>query len=311
VGWLLVGAALAEALVGPRRDPARARALAAVLALHPLLPFASPDGFRAYDLLIDHYRHGDAIKATIKEWVPPHLLPATLAGLPLHLLGIIALVSILPRPNRTQVQGFVLVAAGLLAAHGALRFFLIFAMLAIPTVAANLDRAGQALASWRPRLRLAAVVALVVGSAALVAQAARAARLPRRAAERADYPVRPGRWLAEHAPPHSRLFAPYTGSQWLMWEAPAVGLYIHPHFSFSSEHMLRYVYQLLPKPAAFDEEVRRLDINLALVGMRDESAQLVAHLATSRQWQRVYGDGHYAIFARKVPRNAPLLGATE
>src|SRR5438552_3529655 len=44
VGWLLVGAALAEALVGPRRDRRRARDLALVLLVHPLFPFVSPDG---------------------------------------------------------------------------------------------------------------------------------------------------------------------------------------------------------------------------------------------------------------------------
>src|SRR5438045_3726745 len=53
VGWLLVGAALAEALVGPRRDRRRARDLALVLLVHPLFPFVSPDGLHAYDLLLD------------------------------------------------------------------------------------------------------------------------------------------------------------------------------------------------------------------------------------------------------------------
>ena len=310
LGWLLVGAALAGSLVGPGRDLARARALAAVLLVHPLFPFASPDGLHAYDLMIDHHRYGAVINASIKEWVSPARLPATLAGLPLHLLGIIALLSFLPRPNRTQVQGFVLVAAGLLAAHVAQRFFLVFAMLAIPTVAANLARAGQALADSRLRLRRAAAVALLVGAGALVAQAARVARTFPRAAERADYPVRVGQWLAATAPAGSRLFAPYTGSQWLMWEAPAVGLYIHPHFSFSGAHLVHYL-DLLSHPEAFEAEVRRLDINLVLIGRLDESAQLFAHLHASPDWRRVYGDGNYAVFARRVPGNAPLSPATE
>jgi len=309
VGWLMVGAALVEALV--RRDFGRVRDLAVVLVVHPLLPFLSPDGLRAYDLLVDHYRHGEAIKAIIKEWVPPHRLPATLAGLPLHLLGIIALLSFLPRPNRSQVQGFILVAAGLVAAHGALRFFLVFAMLAIPTVAANLHRAGEALDPRRARWALAGAVLLLAGASALVMQAARLARLPPRAVDRTDYPVRAGRWLAANAPGQSRLFAPYTGSQILMWEAPAVGLYIHPHWSFGGELLLRYVNQLLPDPAAFEAEVRRLDVNLALVGRFDESARLTEHLAASTDWTRVYGDGTYAIFARKVARNRPLFGPTE
>ncbi|HXU80868.1 MAG TPA: hypothetical protein VN914_05690, partial [Polyangia bacterium] len=284
---------------GPRRDGRRARALAAVLLLHPLLPFVSPDGLHAYDLMIDHHRYKRIINATIKEWVSPDRVPATLAGLPLHLLGIIALLSFLPRPNRTNVRGFLLVASGLVAAHLALRFFLVFAMLAIPTVAANLRRAGEAIADRHLRLRQAAAVALLVGAAALMSQTARSARAFPRAAERPDYPVRAARWLAATAPAGTRLFAPYSGSQWLMWEAPAVGLYIHPHFSFSGALLERYLEQLLPHPEAFEEEVRRLSINLALIGARDETTQLLEHLVASPRWKRIYGDGHYAIFARR------------
>jgi hypothetical protein len=311
VGWLMVGAALAEALFGAERDRRRARDLALVLAVHPLLPLIGPDGWHGYDLLIDHFRDRALINALIKEWVRPDVMPATLAGLPLHLLGILALLSFLPRVNRRQVQGFVLVAAGLVMAHGALRFFLAFAMLAIPTVAANLRRAGAALGPQRQRLRTAAAVGLLVGTVALVVPAARAARAQPRAADRADYPVRAGQWLAAHAPAQSRLFGPYSGSQWLMWEAPAVGLYIHPHFSFSGELLRHYVYDLLPHPAAFEAEARRLDINLALVGRRDETGSLAEHLGTSPDWKRVYGDGEFAVFARKVARNRALLDVTE
>jgi hypothetical protein len=43
------------------------------------------------------------------------------------------------------------------------------------------------------------------------------------------------------------------------------------------------------------------------VGLRDESAQLAAHLVGSPDWRRIYGDGNYAIFARRTPMNRALL----
>jgi hypothetical protein len=303
VSWLLVGASLADALVGPRKDRQRARLLFSVFLVQLLFPFASPDGLHAYDVVVDHYRHATVIKELVREWEPPDRMPATLARLPLHLLGIVGLLSFLPRPNRTQVQGFLLVAVGLWMAHGSLRFFLVFAMLAIPTIAANLARAGE---GW-PRARNAAALVLALGSAALVFQAGRWARVPIRVALRPDFPTQAGRWLAGHAPAGSRLFGPYSGSQMLMWEAPKVGLYIDPHFSFSADLLVRYYYQVLPHPETFEAEARRFDINLAMVGRHDETAHLADHLVRSPEWKRVYGDGFYAIFARRVPKNADLI----
>jgi hypothetical protein len=320
VSWLLVGASLADALVGPRKDRQRARELFSLLLVHLLLPFASPGGLHAYGVVIDHYRHATVIKELVREWEPPDRMPATLARLPLHVLGIVGLLSFLPRPNRTQVQGFLLVAVGLYMAHGSLRFFLIFAMLAIPTIGANLARAGEA---W-PRVRTVAALVLALGSAALVFQAGRWARVPIRVvlrpdfptqagrwlAEHApagDFPTQAGRWLAEHAPAGSRLFGPYSGSQMLMWEAPKVGLYIDPHFSFSADLLVRYYYEVLPHPETFEAEARRFDINLAMVGRHDETAHLADHLVRSPEWKRVYADGYYAIFARRVPKNADLI----
>jgi hypothetical protein len=232
-------------------------------------------------------------------------LPATWAGLPLHALGLLGLASFLPKVNRRRVEAFVLFAAGLLLAHGALRFFPVFGMLAIPPVAANLRRIALP-----PRARVwrtVATAALLVGASALLVPAARLARRAPWVEGRSNFPVQAARWLGGHAPPASRLFGPYTGSQFLLWEAPAVGLYIHPHFSFDGEHLIRFVRQILPDPQRFEAEVRRFDVNLALVGRFDETGQLAAHLAAAPDWKLVYGDGTYAIYARRHPKNEALL----
>lgn len=306
IGWLLIGAALAEALFGEARDRALVRPLIAALVVHPLLPFLGPEGLRAYDLVIDHARYSGAIQRLIKEWLPPDREPATIAQLPLHVLGLIGLVSFLPRPNRRQVGGFIVFAAGYYSAVSAQRFLLLFGLLALPVIAGNLERTLPLLA---PRVARLALAILVAGGIALVAPAVFAARRMPHAADQKGFPAQASAWIGAHAPPRSRLFMPYTGAQWLMWRAPQVGLYITPHFSFGSDHMVRFFEEILPRPDRFEAEVRRLDINLALADLVGESKALSAHLAAAPDWPLVYFDGFYALHARRVPANEALIAA--
>jgi hypothetical protein len=304
--WVLVGAELAEALFGEDRDRRRARVLALALVAHPLLGFASPEGPRIYSFIYEHYRYGAQIKRLIREWQPPEREAATLAQLPLHLLGILGLISFLPRPNRRQVGGVVVFVAGLWLAYGAQRFLLLFGLLALPVVAGNFGRVAPLLPPWPRRLLAGAFVA---AAAALLAPAAVAARRIPHAANQPDYPSKPAAWIAAHAPPGSRLFMPYTGSQWLMWlAAPKVRLYIHPQLTYSPLHMIRFFGDVLPHPARFEEEVRRLDITLAMPDLVGEMPALQAHLDGARdEWALVFFDGFHALYARRVPANQALI----
>jgi hypothetical protein len=302
--WLLVGAALAESLFGEERDRGLARALALALAAHPLLALASPEGVRVYTFVIEHYRHSADIKRLIREWQPPDREAATVSQLPLHVLGLVGLASFLPRPNRRQVGGFLLFAAGAVMAYGAQRFMVLFGLLAVPVVAANLSRLAPLMGRWPARV---AAGVLLVGGVALETPAVLAARRVPHAALQDGYPAQASAWIAAHAPAQSRLFMPYTGSQWLMWRAPQVKLYIHPQLTYGSAHLVRFFDEILPPPARFEEEVRRFDINLALVDLVGESGALQVHLDGSPEWVPVYFDGFYALFARRVPANEALL----
>lgn len=307
VAWVLVGAALGEALWGRARDRALARRLALVLGLLLLAPFAGPEGIHAYDLVIEHLRWGAFFKRAIQEWVPPERLPATLGQLPLHVLGMLGLASFLPRPNRREVQAFLLLAAGLAFAHGASRFLLLLGLLSIPGTAANLARAAAALP---PRLAFARPVlgaAALVAAAALLAPLARATRATPAAADRVDFPVKAARWLGRHAPPGTRLMAPYTGSQWLMWEAPQVQLYIHPHLTYGGALMARYFGEIWPRPSRFEEEARRFEVGLALVDTMGESGPLFGHLTGAPHWRLIYLDDFFAIYAADREANRALV----
>jgi hypothetical protein len=191
-------------------------------------------------------------------------------------------------------------------AYGAQRFMLLFGLLALPVVAANLGRLQPLAARWVWVVRAAAAVLLIAG-AALLAPAALAARRVPHAREQRGYPADAAAWIAAHAPPATRLFMPYTGSQWLMWLAPQVRLYIHPQLSYGSEHLVRFFDEILPNPARFEAEVRKFDINLALVDLVGESPALHAHLDSSAEWAPIYFDGFYALYARRVPANEALI----
>jgi hypothetical protein len=316
VGWIIVGASLADALFGAERDRRRALGLLLVLLAHPLFPLCGLDGLRSYDQVIDHLRFGRAIKKYIVEWRPPAEAAASLSQLPLHALGLIGLASFLPRPNRRQVGGFLLFLTGLALAHGSQRFLLLFGLLALPPVAGNLRRFASALAwpqlaSGRSRIPgRAGAAALMALGIVLYTPAVLAARRCPAARDQLGFPISASRFIAAQAPQGSRLFMPYTGGQWLMWQAPRVPLYIEPNFTFSTAHFLHFFQEVLPHPERFEEEVRRLDINLALVDLVGESAALHPYLDRSPDWALVYFDGFYALYARRTPRNQPLIAAS-
>lgn len=306
MGWVVLGAALADALFGPDRDPAFARRLLPIMALHPLFPLCGPDGLRGYDLFFDHLRHGKDIGRFISEWHPPALIPASVAQIPLHVLGVVGLLSFLPRANRARPGAFLQFAAGLYLGHTAERFLMVFGLLAIPPVAANLTRLARALPARGRRLRIAATAVFLLGATAAFADTVYYTHRRPASRDRPDQPIKAARWLKDHAPPGSRLFHGYDGVQWLMWEAPNVGLYITPHYSFDSDFMVRFLTRVLHKPEGFVAELDRLDVNLVLVRM-GQMPPLRTHLDGAADWRLVFFDGYFSLFARDVPRNRELL----
>lgn len=300
VAWVLVGAATAEAWLGANRDPVRGRVLLAMLLIHLLLPLATPYGTGVYRVVLEHMRHGEFIKRAVVEWRPLDELPASTAHLPFHVLGILGLLSFLPRCNRRRVEGFLLFLAGFLLARSSHRFVLYFGMLAAGPIAANLHRAATEWRALAGRALCAMTVIIGVTAVILLVPVVKAAHAIRRAADQLDYPVRAARWLGQNAPPTSRLILPYTGSQWLMWEAPQVGLYIHPHVYYDMDFLERYMTEVMMNPAVLAQEIARYGINLAMTQSTDATPQLLSYLERTPDWRLVYFDGFYGIYARNV-----------
>ena len=121
-----------------------------MLAVHPLLGFVSPEGWRVYSFVIDHYRNSDAIRRLIREWQPPGHEGSTLAGLPLHVLGFVGLFSFQMNwaSGAMLIQWMALQIIGFWMAKGPSRFDPLFINATVP-IGALLILAG--LAARKPK----------------------------------------------------------------------------------------------------------------------------------------------------------------
>jgi hypothetical protein len=302
LAWLLLVAALAGGPVaGGLRRPA-ARGLVVLLALAPLLGMVSPHLWRNYGQLLDHLTGAPVYREVIVEWRSPFASPSPLMQLPLHLLTAVGLASFLPRCNRREAGGFLLLVAGTALAYASQRFVPEMALLVVPPVAVNLTRAA---AASTPTFRRALAAALLVVALPLVGLAAWGARWagPASVLARPDGPQAAARFLAGQ-PPGARVVAPFDAGPWLLWEARGrFTLYLDPRNSLGAAHLRRFLRDILPAPARLEDEARRLGVTHVLVDRHDpRMAALAAHLPAAPSWRQVYADPRYALFARRPER---------
>ncbi|MFH1130782.1 MAG: hypothetical protein V1754_05565 [Pseudomonadota bacterium] len=309
--WLLVFAAFVDELLhkntaSPQNNRTSRIALSTLLLVQPLLALVNPHGVHVFDQLWDHLRGADVYRATIVEWGSSQASTG-LEILPLHVIGILGLLSFLPRPNRKRLQGLLLFGVGLFFAHISRRFVPVFLILAIPQVAANL---WCWLAAKSVEIRRWSVISTIAIALALLIPVIWIARTQPQThvLERQGGPVLAARFLAEQAPLETRLFNPYNAGPWLLWEVtPRVQIFIDPRNNLGAKSLYRYLKELLPKPDQFEQEVERSNISMAMTDLSDgRMSVLNRHLDDSRKWDLVYLDGTYAIFAHVEEKNAEL-----
>ncbi len=318
LGWVMITAALVQALVDPpgghrtKRTPilstAPDLALGGILLLHPLLAMISPLGYHNYGQLVDHLLGAPIYRQLIMEWQPPSQAASLLAPLPLHLLGLAGLLSFLPRVNRRQVGALILLIAGLALAHSSQRFIPMMAVLVVPGLAANLTRW---LEQRKPRSRWllqASVWIIALGTLLPVIYAART-DVRRHVLTRSSAPAKTVRFIAREAPSGSRLFNPFNTGPWLLWGiTPRTQIFIDPRNNLGAEALRRYVEELLPDGRRFEMEARRLRIGLALMDLSDgRMTALNQHLRGSSAWRLVFWEGRYALYARASEANRGLI----
>jgi hypothetical protein len=307
VAWLLIVAALAQAVVDrgaapPAGAALRRRAvfgLVALLALAPLLGMASPHLWRNYGQLLDHLRGASVYRTFIVEWQSPLTAPSPLMHLPLHLLAAVGLASFVPRCNRRQLGAAILLVAGLGLAYTSQRFVPEAAVLVAPPVAANLTRAAALSSAAFRRGLVAALLLVALPLAGFAAWGARTAG-PASVLTRAGSPVAAARFLAGEAP-GARVVAPFDAGPWLLWEAHGrYTLYLDPRNNLGAAHLARFLREILPSPARFESLASELGVTHVLVDRRDPAmGPLTAHLADARgAWRQVFADTRYVVYAR-------------
>jgi hypothetical protein len=307
LGWVVLAAALAQsALERDGRGP-RVAAIGLCLLLAPALGMASPQGMHNYGQLVDHLRGAETYRALIFEWRSPGALPSGLVQWPLHLLGVVGLLSFLPACNRRRVGAFILLGVGLALAHRSQRFIPEFAVLAVPGIAGNLARA---VASWRPRAARLVVLAAFVAALPPLGLAIRAARRHpvESALARVDAPLAVARFVRENAP-RSRLVNPVNAAPWLLFAGEGrFQIYLDLRNNLGAAALRRYLDEILPRVDRFEAEVARLDVDLALVHLPDPASRpLAVHLGASPAWALVFLDGHHALYARRGARQEALI----
>jgi hypothetical protein len=309
LAWLLLAAALAQAavdrseLAGTESDGARRHAVAGavlLLVLAPVLGMVSPHLWRNYGQLVEHLAGAPVYRAVIVEWQSPLTAPSPLMHLPLHLLAAVGVASFVPRCNRRQAGAAVVLLAGLALAYTAQRFVPEALLLVVPPVAANVTRVAAGSTATFRRVLVAALLLVALPLVAFAAWGARHAG-PASVLARAGSPVAAAKFLSGEAA-GSRVVAPFDAGPWLLWEAHGrFTLYLDPRNNLGAAHLRRFLREILPEPAAFEAEARRLGVTHVLVDTRDPGmATLGRHLAAAAApgWREVFADQRYALYAR-------------
>jgi hypothetical protein len=277
-----------------------------VLLSYPLLPLLQPSGTSAYEQLLDHVAGAAIYRELISEWQSPLSSHALLAILPLHVFALLGAVALLSQRRRPQAVLPALLLIGVALCYGSRRFLPLMAAMIAPALGALLSssRVSRAVCAkiWlRPLAWICVTAYLSLGLRSTVHRAP--------ASVFGDDAESAAKFLAAHAPAGSRLANAFDDGPWLLyWSAPRVRHYLDPRNNLGASWLERYVSEVLSSSVAFEAEVRRLDISLALVRQSDPHWNEAARaLANARDWKLVYWDVDHSAYARDVPLNRDLI----
>jgi hypothetical protein len=275
--------------------------LGAILLLLAILPVAGPQGLSAYTQLWDHLVGAGVYRRFLAEWQSPLTSPALLAIAPLHLVAATGLLALAWERNRRPAGAVVLLVLGLAAAYMSRRFIPFVLVLAVPHIAVCISSVATH-ANRKVMIATALVVVGYAGVATWVLMRAERPLLQRPATAR-----KAAEFLAQHAPPGSRVFNSFNAGPWLLWYAPGIQHYIDPRNNHAPAFLDEYV-QLLEHPRALTGMMDRLDVDLALLALADRRANGIVGIldASPGRWRLVFLDGYHALYARTEARTANL-----
>lgn len=295
VGLLWEGATCATPWAQLR--PHLARLLLALLACMAVVPL-NPGGTQLYRYPIDVLRSA-GMRSFIGEWLSPDF--HQFRYFPLLLIGLFLTVAFLRAGSRPKARIFLPLLGTLFAALDAVRHIPIFALVAVPVVAAFVDQFGQPRSLSAPR-RKSSWVRVVFPMSAVVFMAIFAVvrwhglARGQGQAEAENFPKAAVEFLASH-PGDPCLFAYYDWGGYAIWKLyPGYRVFIDGRADLYGDAMLDDFKTAIQLRPGWRDVLDRSQANTVLLPPTSALAQA---LSLAPGWQEQYRDSKAVVFRRK------------
>jgi len=239
-------------------------------------------------------------------------------------LAAIGAASFLVTPKRLELSHLMLFVAALASALSAVRNLPIFAVIAVPLAAINLQSASRRFPAERwLRLNSSRLTKTVVGlvPAALLAlvfvrgvQVPGDFRRPGFGYDRRLFPVQAADFLAGHRVP-GNVFSTMEFNDYFVWRLfPAHRVFIDGRLDVYGPGLLRLYSRILLSDPVADTVFPHFGIDCCVLPLPNASygtgrRPLAQTLGQSPDWTMVYWDDLAVVFVRNTPAYAPLIAA--
>lgn len=276
-------------------SPGAIRSLLLVLGVSFLAVLLNPNGARMFLYPFETLTSA-AMQRYIQEWFSPDFHQIEWLPFALLVLSLIA-ISLIARARVPLAHILLLFLLGLLALRSA-RNIPLFALVAIPVLAAQLAAWIPLRASTRPTPRvmqylnvgLLAVIAFVallrVGSV-LVNQSR---------VEQARYPAGAVKWIQQNRPAPN-LYNSYDWGGYLIWKLyPEYLVYIDGRADVHGDAFIEDFLNVYRASFGWQDELARRNVQFVLI---EPAAPLAKALAADPQWAQVFADSLSVIYQKK------------
>lgn len=311
----LVVYAVGERLEARRHDaralpPAVTRKLPAVAALSFAGAALNPSGPALWTYPLETLR-SDAMRDYIREWHSPDFHSTWFW--PFALLLVVSVVAVVASPRRPGATQMLLLAGTGLAGLQSMRHIPLFAIVAIPIVAEQIEVAIDAQrvrTRTRPLLRSAAIAPLLAALGAVVAVGGVAAAISANDdAVAATYPVDAVDAILASDLADARGYNAYGWGGYLIWRD--IDVFIDGRADVYGDEFMRLHFQAEKLEADWREPLDAFDVDYVLMA---PDAELGLVLDEAADWTEVYTDDVAVIWARcttdcpAVPAAADVSG---
>lgn len=257
----------------------------------------NPNGYRKYIFPLGTLS-SPVIQALIGEWFSPDFHELAWVPLALLMLGILGMGLFNPKRHALTTVGFVVGSA--YAALRTLRNVHLFAILATPVMAGQLEEIAVFKPPQMTRLRRAnlllwpLLVAAVLGSLLWVQFVFQ----NQSKVERETLPAGAADWIEAH-PSNGRIFNTYHWGGYLTWRLyPDYSVFIDGRAELHGDALIRQYVEIYNTRNDWQQLLQSYDVSYVLV---EPDYPLAQQLNQTQGWYEVYADRVSVLYMRKQP----------